>query len=100
MRSLITAAVLTSPAPVSSSSARSCPKIRYKNGFSKWMHPDSRRMKKFGLYSWISHGGMDVQSGPPVRQLAGSVPASNEGTFEGRKRHTLLKRPFESQTDP
>src|SRR5215510_9231287 len=41
------------------------------------MHPDSRTMKKLGLYSWISHGGIDAQSGPPVRQLAGSVPVSN-----------------------
>src|SRR6185436_7706321 len=40
------------------------------------MQPDSRRMKKFGLYSCTWNDGCSMHLGPPVIQLFGSTPGS------------------------
>src|SRR5258705_13426964 len=40
------------------------------------MQPDSRRMKKFGLYSCTCHAGISMHFGPPVIHVFGSAPGS------------------------
>src|SRR5215470_18433854 len=40
------------------------------------MQPDSRRMKKFGLYSCTCHAGISAHFGPPVIHDLGSTPGS------------------------
>ena len=57
-------ATSTRPAPVSSSKARSWPKTRYRNGFSKLVHAAWRRMKKPSLYACTRNGGVPLQAAP------------------------------------
>ena len=59
------------------------------------MHPDCRRMKKFGLYSCTCQFGISVHFGPPERQAAGKVPGSKalaggSGGVWADKGHTKL----------
>jgi hypothetical protein len=64
-------------APLSTSSASFAPKRRYRNGFSKFVQPDWRRMTKPALYSCAWKGGAPAQSARSGLHRAGNEPGSN-----------------------
>ena len=63
-------------APVSIRSACLEPSRRYRNGFSKFVQPDCRRMMKVELYSCTRNGGAFSQSGVSAVHRAGNTPRS------------------------